>query len=341
MGDGAALYEHMVRARAVEEACVTLWEQGLVSGEYHTSIGEEAVAAGIVSQLGDADALAIDHRGTAPLVVRGVEPSLLIGEMLGRSTGLNSGRAGHMHLADRTRRAAADGIVGAAGPIACGMALEAQRARRGGVAVAFFGEGAANQGMLLESWNLAVVWRLPVIFVCKQSGLAITTTNAASFGAPLLRRARGFGLRTARLRGHDVHQVRRVAGAAIRRARRGCGPSFLLARVHRRHGHFLGDPLQRVVSDPAGQARELGPPLAAALRAPSTAGIGDRGRGIATVAGSATVAMREMVRSRRDPLAVARGRLDDDQAAVIDRTVADEVAEAVRAAGAGRGASDA
>ena len=330
-----ALYELMARSRAVEEACSALWEEGLVSGEYHTSIGEEAVAAGVVAHLNDLDALAVDHRGTAPLVVRGVPPALVIGEVLGSPTGLNAGRAGHMHMADRTRRAAASGIVGASGPLACGMALEAQRTRRGGVAVAFFGEGATNQGMLLESWNLAVVWRLPVIFVCKHSGLAITTTNAESIGAPLRRRARGFGLRSARLRGQDVDHVWRVAGAAVRRARSGRGPSLLLARVHRRDGHFLGDPLQRLFDDPAGQARQLGPPLAAALCAPTPASLGDRARGVAKVAGAATVALSERIRSRRDPVAIARARLDPARVDVVDRQIADEVADAVRAARAG------
>ena len=261
----------------------------------------------------------------------GVPPFELFAEMLGSPRGLCGGRAGHMHFADPLRRAIADGIVGSSAPTACGFTLESQLAGSGGVAVAFFGEGASSQGMLLESLNLAVVWNLPVIFVCKQSGLAITTTNKNTFGASLLRRARGFGMRARSMSGNDVEAAWRTAGCAIRRARRGRGPTFLLSKVHRPDGHFLGDPLLRIFSDPAGQTEEIAPSLIEALRRPGAPG-GDRIRGLVRIADSARTAALESACARRDPLASSRARLDFIAAAVMEEHVRSEVAQAVAAA---------
>ncbi len=158
--------------------------------------------------------------------------------------------------------------------------------RPDGVAVAFFGEGAMNQGMLLEALNLARVWNLPVVFVCKDSGLAITTRRGKGFAGDLVRRARGFGLDAERVSGRDVRGVWRAARRAVRRARRGGGPTFLLCRVHRPEGHFLGDPLLRAVHDPVGQTRELVPPMLRSLRA------ADGARTVRRLAGMSDVAVR-------------------------------------------------
>src|SRR4030042_416765 len=133
----------------------------------HSGTGEEAIIAGVVTQLREGDAMALDHRGTAALLMRGVDPVLILRELLGRPDGLCGGMGGHMHLFSPAHLAASSGIVGAAGPAAVGFALANLHLRPGKVAVAFFGEGATNQGMLLESWNLAAAWKLPVLFVCK------------------------------------------------------------------------------------------------------------------------------------------------------------------------------
>lgn len=151
------LYEQMYRSRLFEEGVQALWEQGHISGEMHQGLGEEGVVAGIVCQLRDGDAMALDHRGTPPMLMRGVEPRLLLLEFLGRSDGLCQGMGGHMHLFAPELLVASSGIVGASGPAGAGFALAAQHLRPGRLAVSFFGEGAINQGMLLEAMNLAVV----------------------------------------------------------------------------------------------------------------------------------------------------------------------------------------
>ncbi len=255
----------MARMRAFEEAIAGLWQQGLIPGEMHLGIGEEAIVAGVLAHLGDDDALALDHRSTPPLVGRGTDLESLVLELLGSEDGLDGGRSGHMHLLDPEHRVTSSGIVGAAGPLACGFAVAAQHLRPDGVAIAFFGEGAANQGMLMEALNLASAWKLPVVFVCKNNGWSITTRSATVTAGSLVRRARSFGMPATRVNGTKVEGVWKAAGKAVRRARRGRGPSFLLARCHRPEGHFLGDALLRVLDEPVAQARELSGPLVRAV----------------------------------------------------------------------------
>lgn len=322
------LFRQMARSRALEAASVHLWERGLISGELHTSIGEEAVATGVLAHLTDGDAVVADHRPTAPFTVWGVDPEAMLAEMLGSSAGLGSGQGGHMHLFDKSRRAVSDGIVGASGPTACGFALESQLHRTSRVAVAFFGEGATNQGMLMESFNLAVVWRLPVIFVCKDSSLAITTRSKDSTGGRPTAKARAFGMKVGCGRGSDVASVWKVARHAVERARRGRGPSFLMFRVHRPQGHLLGDPLIRPLEDPVGQAEELGRPLLASLTAPSDVSMKKRLAGVAGLGAAVAAAAREVLMSRFDPLDRSRRRIGREKAAGIESQAEEEMAAA-------------
>jgi len=255
------LYRLMLRSRLFEEAVAELWRQGKISGEMHLGIGEEAIAAGIVQQLRDGDALALDHRGTPPMVVRGIDLDLLLREFLGRADGLCSGMGGHMHLFSREHLTASSGIVGASAPAAVGFALAAQHLRPRTVAVAFFGEGAMNQGALLESLNLAAAWKLPLLFVCKDSQLAITTDSSSVTGGNIIDRARGFALVAEEIDGRDVVSVWHSAHKALNRARSGMGPSFLLAQCVHPEGHFLDDPLLQFVRRPGRALRQRVPPL--------------------------------------------------------------------------------
>jgi len=189
------LYRQMLRARAYELAVEDLWNLGLISGEMHLGTGEEAVAVGVVTQLGDGDGLALTHRCSPALVVRGVPLALMLRELLGAEDGLCGGKGGHMHLFSKEHLAATSGIVGASLPTAAGFALANCRLRPGAIAVAFTGAGAMNQGMALETLNLAVAWRLPLVIVCIDNGWAITTTSDSVTGGSLVERAQGFGMR--------------------------------------------------------------------------------------------------------------------------------------------------
>jgi len=237
------LYGLMYKSRTFEEAVRDIWRQGRISGEMHLGMGEEAIVAAIVSQLTDGDALALDHRGTPPMLMREVDPAALLREFMGSPNGLCGGKGGHMHLFAPDKLAASSGIVGAAGPAAAGFALAAQMLRPGTVSVAFFGDGATSQGMLMESMNLAVVWKLPVIFVCKDNGWAITTPADTVVGGSLLARAQAAGLKAYEVDGADVLSVWSAAEAGLDHVRSGKGPAFMWAHCVHLEGHFLGDAL--------------------------------------------------------------------------------------------------
>ncbi len=327
----------MVRIRCFEEAIQDLWERGLISGEMHLGVGEEAIVAGVLSQLQDGDALALDHRSTPPLVARGSDLVAIIAELLGREDGLCAGRGGHMHLFDRDRLAMSSGIVGASAPAACGFALAAQSLRPGRVAFAFFGEGAMNQGMVMEALNLAGAWNLPVVFVCKDSGWAITTRSRGVTAGSLAARARSFGLHFARVDGGNVRAVARAARSAVAHTRDGRGPSFILARCRRPGGHFLGDPLLRVMVDPVGQSRDIAPPLVRAARGRSGAPRGMRVRALLDTGRVVTSFGLYRLAAHRDPVRRARRRLRADVARECERRAAEEVRVSVDAVLASNG----
>ena len=326
------LYRQMCRIREVERAVADLWQAGLVSGEMHLGLGEEATVAGVVAHLRDGDGLSVDYRSTPPFVARGVDLASLFRELLGDPGGLDGGRGGHMHLLSPEQCAAASGIVGAPAPVACGFGLAAQQAGRGGVAVALFGDGAVNEGMVMEALNLAAVWRLPVVFVCKDNRWAVTTRSAALTGGGLRRRAVGLGVPVTRVDGRDAVAVWHAAGRAVARARRGGGPTFLLARVERLEGHFLDDPLVRIATD----THELGAevlPLLRGLRG-SGAPVWARARALGSLTRTIGTAALDGVRPRRDPLPAMRRRLPAATADLVEGAARAEVGEALRAANA-------
>lgn len=326
--DLAQLYLQMCRMREVERVVAGLWHAGLVSGELHLGTGEEATVAGVLAHLGDGDAISVDYRSTPPFVARGVDVEAILLELLGDERGLDGGRGGHMHLLSPAHLAAASGIVGAPAPVACGFGLAAQQAGAGHVAVAFFGDGAINEGMVMESLNLAVVWRLPVVFVCKDNRWAVTTRSGSVTGGGLRRRALGFGLPVVSVDGREVEAVWRIAERAVDRARRGHGPTFVIARVERMEGHFLGDPLIRVATDVRELATEV-KPLVAGLRKGAGAPTAVRLRSLARLTG--TIGTAALGRPhRRDPLSRVRRRLPAGDAERIEQTARAEADTALR-----------
>jgi pyruvate dehydrogenase E1 component alpha subunit len=326
------LYRDMARVRAYEVAIAELWRRGKISGEMHLGTGEEAVNVGVARHLQDGDAVALDHRGTPMMLLRGVDPRSLLREMMGHEDGLCRGRGGHMHLFAPDRLAASSGMVGASGPLAAGFALAAKRLRKRAIAVAFFGDGAVNEGQLMESFNLAVAWNLPVLFVCKDNGWAITTRSTDVTGGTLAKRAEGFGLPVVEVDGLDVDSVVEGAGDAIDTIRRGQGPAFLLAEVSRLDGHYLGDPLVRMAGSPI---KEGGDTFRKAMTAATSAGGGGIAARVRSMAGMVTTlhaARKDKRGAKRDPLEVIRKRLHRhrDELDRIDSQVRSEVEDHVR-----------
>jgi pyruvate dehydrogenase E1 component alpha subunit len=329
--DPVGLYRQMARARAFEDAIAALWRDGRISGEMHLGTGEEAVAAGVVACLRPGDAVALDHRPTPVLTVLGVDLALMLAEMIGLDGGLNRGRAGHMHLMSRRLLAAASGIVGSSAPLGAGFALAGRALRPGSVAVAFFGDGAMNQGMLLETLNLASAWSLPFLLVCKDNQWAITTrSDSVTRGDPVTR-AEAFGLPAAAVDGVDVAAVEGAAADAIDKARRGKGPSFLLARVPRLDGHFLGDALVRAARSPAGDGRQLLGDVTSAALSPTGGGLGERARSVLELLDLMRRARREDRDTRRDPLERARASVGEAAAARLEAEALTEIGGAIAA----------
>lgn len=333
-----ALYALMLRSRLFEEAIAGLWHDGFISGEMHLGTGEEAIVAGVVGQLRDGDAMALDHRGTAALLMRGVDPVLILRELLGLPDGLCGGMGGHMHLFSREYLAASSGIVGAAGPTAAGFALSAQYLRPGAISVAFFGEGAMNQGMLMESMNLASAWSLPVLFVCKDDGWAIATQSERTTGGDLNERARGLGVPAVDVNGLDVSAVWEVSEAAIECARSGLGPSFIHARCVHLEAHFLGFQLTRATRHPLQEMPKVAVPLTRSFLRPGGAAVRERVEGIRAILAAANAAQRDPRRdSANDPVGRARTALQLDPARLeeLEDRVGREVGDACASALAG------
>ena len=309
-----SLYALMLKSRLFEEAVARLWHDGFISGEMHLGTGEEAIIAGVVAHLREGDAMALDHRGSAALLMRGVDPVLIMRELLGDTSGLCCGMGGHMNLFSREHLAASSGIVGAEGPAAAGFALSAQYLRPGSVAVAFFGEGAMNQGMLMESMNLASVWKLPVLFVCKDDGWSITTQSESVTGGNLPERVRGLGVPAVQADGHDVTQVWKACHSAMERARSGGGPTFLHARCMHLEGHFLGFQLIRMMRNPLGEMPKVALPLTQAILRPGGAALGERLEGLKMVLASVLATLRDPRRDPgKDPVRHARAALGSDE----------------------------
>jgi acetoin:2,6-dichlorophenolindophenol oxidoreductase subunit alpha len=237
------MYRALWRIRTFESQVQRLAAAGEVPGFPHLSTGQEAVAVGVCAHLAPQDTLFTSHRGHGHVLAKGADVEATFAEILGRDTGLCRGRGGSMHLVD-----AAHGVLGATGvvggnlPLAAGAAWAAQARGVENISVVFFGDGATGAGVFHETLNLAVLWKLPVLFVCENNGYAEFTSReehsnvkqVSAFAAP-------YGLAAQTIDGNDVLAVREAAGAAIAQLRRGAGPYLLECMTYRMAGHFVGD----------------------------------------------------------------------------------------------------
>jgi 2-oxoisovalerate dehydrogenase E1 component len=235
------LYVDMVRIRRFEERVVELFQAGLVKGTAHSYAGEEAIAVGACAHLRKDDYVASYHRGHGHCIAKGARTNRMMAELMGRATGYCQGLGGSMHVADLERNIlGANGIVGAAMPLSVGAGL-AIRLRGGDqVVIAFFGDGANNQGIFHESLNLATVWRLPVLFVCENNQYALSTSYKHTTAVDsVATRAAAYGIPGVRIDGNDVLAVHDAIGLAVRRARNGLGPSLIEALTWRWGQHSM------------------------------------------------------------------------------------------------------
>jgi TPP-dependent pyruvate/acetoin dehydrogenase alpha subunit len=209
----------------------------------HTSLGQEAVAAGVCSALRDDDYMATTHRGHGHCLAKGADVDGMMAELFAKGTGLCHGKGGSMHVADPARGIlGANAIVGASVPLAVGAGLSSKLRKQGRVAVAFFGEGAVNQGAFHEALNLAAIWSLPVLFVCENNVYSEFSDSRRMSRVPsVAERARAYGLDAALVDGNDVAAVHELALAAAASCRQGDGPALVEAETYRWQGHYEGD----------------------------------------------------------------------------------------------------
>lgn len=259
-----SLYEKMLVIRAFEDSMVQVYMEGkspvfdigsgTVPGEMHLAAGQEPVAVGVCAHLRPSDTVTGPHRAHHIAIAKGVDLNKMAAEIFGKETGLSKGKGGHMHIFDPAVKFGCSGIVGEGLPVAAGAALAAKMNGRDDIAVAFFGEGAANQGVFHESLNLAALWKLPIIFVCEDNSYAISVPKTKSTAiAANADRAQAYGIPGVAIQENDVIAVYEAAGEAVARARRGDGPSLLEVHTDRFLGHFQGDP--EVYRDPQEVAR--------------------------------------------------------------------------------------
>jgi acetoin:2,6-dichlorophenolindophenol oxidoreductase subunit alpha len=232
---------HLIRR--FEEAAEDSYIRGKSYGTMHLSIGQEATAVGVCSALTTRDYITSTHRGHGHCIAKGADAKRMFAEFLGRETGYCRGRGGSMHIADPSQgNLGANGIVGGGLPIAVGAAFSAKRLNTGAVAVAFFGDGANNEGAFHESLNLAAVWKLPAVFVCENNlyGMSVSTARSTAV-TDVAARAAAYAMPGVIVDGNDFAAVAEAAFAATDRARAGEGPTLIECKTYRTRGHSRSD----------------------------------------------------------------------------------------------------
>lgn len=239
-----AAYRRMRDIREFEDRLHDENNTGDIPGFIHLYSGEEAVAVGICENLSDKDFITSTHRGHGHCIAKGCDIHAMMLEIFGKDAGLCRGKGGSMHIADLDKgMLGANGIVGGGPPLAIGAALTAKTLKTGGVGLSFTGDGGSNQGLTFEAMNMAVVLKLPVVFVFENNGFGEGTAHDYAVGSKdIAARAAAFGMPAEKVDGTDFFAVYEVAQKAIERARRGEGPSVIETITNRFYGHFEGDP---------------------------------------------------------------------------------------------------
>ncbi len=250
------MFRTMHLIRAFDHAAARAWHDGRVRGSVHQYIGEEAIAVGVCANLRRADYLASYHRGHGHAIAKGADVTRMMKELFGRADGTCGGKGGSMHIADfSVGMIGANGVVADGVTIAVGAAQAVKLLGEDKIVAAFFGDGAINRGPLMEAFNWAVVYRLPVLFVCEDNGYAATVRTASVTGGPgIVARALSFGLRADTVDGNDVIAVDKMAEKLVGHIRASEGPALLHATAHRWYGHYAHD--KNLYRDPSELARD-------------------------------------------------------------------------------------
>jgi TPP-dependent pyruvate/acetoin dehydrogenase alpha subunit len=255
-----ALLRTMLLIRRIEEAMIGCYQRNLIPGFIHPAVGEEAVHAGVGAHLDARDHAIGTHRGHGVALAKGCDPKRMLAEVLGRRDGLLGGRGGSLHIGDWSVGCVPSSpLVGGGIGTMTGLGLAHKLDRDGGVAVCFFGDGAANRGSYAEALNMAAIWQLPVVYALIDNGWAISVPRASATAGDLTERARAYGIPAARVDGKDVERCYAAAGEAVDRAREDAGPTVLVFDCPRGYGHEEGDAQDYRPSEDYAAARQRDP----------------------------------------------------------------------------------
>jgi pyruvate dehydrogenase E1 component alpha subunit len=258
------LYEQMLLIRRFEERAGQLYGLGLIGGFCHLYIGQEAVAVGLQSALDPArDSVITGYRDHGHMLAYGIDPKVIMAELTGRAAGISRGKGGSMHMFSVDHRFyGGHGIVGAQVPLGAGLAFAHKYREDGGLCVAYFGDGAANQGQVYETFNMASLWKLPIIFVIENNQYAMgTAVKRSSAETHFYRRGTGFRIPGMDVNGMDVLEVRGAAEIALDFVRKGNGPVLMELNTYRYRGHSMSDPAKYRSREEVQEVREHRDPI--------------------------------------------------------------------------------
>lgn len=260
-------YEQMLLIRRFEERAGQLYGLGLIGGFCHLYIGQEAVAVGLQSALSEGhDSVITGYRDHGHMLAYGIDPKVIMAELTGREAGISHGKGGSMHMFSTEHKFyGGHGIVGAQVPLGTGLAFAHKYREDGGVCLAYFGDGAANQGQVYESFNMAALWQLPIIFVVENNGYAMgTAVKRGSAETHFYRRGTAFRIPGMAVNGMDVLEVRGAAEIALDHVRKGNGPVLMELHTYRYRGHSMSDPAKYRTREEVQDMREHHDPITAA-----------------------------------------------------------------------------
>lgn len=254
-------YRQMLVIRKFEETVRRLYQQGKIRGSFHPCVGQEATAVGACLALRRDDTMTCTYRGHGHAIAKGLSVRTAMAEMLGKATGCSKGKGGSMHFTDpNVGLLGANAIVAAGIPHATGAALAFQMQKKDSVSLAFFGEGAVNQGVFHETLNLAAIWKLPVILVCENNLYSeMTPSHETTSVVETYQRAAAYGIPAVRVDGNDVEAMYAAVEEAATQARAGGGPTYIEAMTYRLWGHMMGDPEVYRTKEEVAQAWENEP----------------------------------------------------------------------------------
>jgi pyruvate dehydrogenase E1 component alpha subunit len=263
-----SLYKEMLLIRRFEERAGQLYGLGLIGGFCHLYIGQEAVAVGLQSALGDHDSVITGYRDHGHMLAYGIDPKVIMAELTGRAAGISRGKGGSMHMFSVEHRFyGGHGIVGAQVSLGAGLAFAHKYRSDGGLCLAYFGDGAANQGQVYESFNMAALWKLPIIFVIENNRYAMgTSVERSSAETHFHRRGEAFRIPGLAVDGMDVLEVRGAAQTAIDYVRGGHGPIILEMQTYRYRGHSMSDPAKYRSRDEVQEVRDKSDPIEGARK---------------------------------------------------------------------------